>query len=50
MRSTRQIGMLLLGAWLIAHGVLALVPLLPGLHVLLALVAIAAGVLILMGR
>lgn len=48
---TKNIGMLLLGAWLILSG---LVPLLhlsfSGLGTLMAIVAIAAGVLILMDR
>lgn len=50
-RSTRNLGMLLLGVWLILTG---LIPLLnfasAGLGTLLAALAVAAGVLILLGR
>ena len=51
MRLTRNLGMLLLAAWLILTG---LIPLLhfgfSGLGTLMAVLAIAAGVLIVMGR
>jgi hypothetical protein len=51
MKVTKNLGMLLLGIWLILSG---LVPLLhlsfSGLGTLMALVAIAAGALILVGR
>ena len=47
---TRNIGMLLLSIWLIAWGLSALVPALGGLGVILAILAIAAGIFILLGR
>lgn len=51
MKVTRNLGMLLLGIWLIATG---LVPLLnlsfSGLGTVMAVVAIAAGALIIVGR
>ena len=51
MKATRNLGMLLLAVWLILTG---LIPLLKfsfaGLGTLMAILAIAAGVLILMGR
>lgn len=51
MKSPRSLGMTVLGIWLVAHGILGLVPMgLAGLGVLLALLALVAGILILMGR
>jgi hypothetical protein len=50
MRITRNLGMLLLAIWLIAWGLIALIPALSGLSLILAILAIAAGVLILLGR
>ena len=50
MRLTRNLGMLLLAIWLIAWGLMALIPALNGLGPILAILAIAAGVLILLGR
>jgi hypothetical protein len=51
MRATKNLGMLLLGIWLIITG---LVPLLnlsfSGLGTLMAILAIAAGALIIVGR
>ncbi len=49
MRFNRNIGFLLLAIWLILTGLSAFIPL-GGLGVILALLAIAAGVFILMGR
>jgi hypothetical protein len=46
----RNIGMLLLAIWLIAWGLISLIPALSGLMVVLAILAIAAGVFILLGR
>ena len=46
----RNIGMLLLAIWLIAWGLVSLIPALSGLGVVLAILAIAAGVFILLGR
>jgi hypothetical protein len=51
MRPTRTLGFQLLGIWLVAQGIISLVPiLLPGLGVVMALLALASGLLILMGR
>ena len=50
MKITRNIGMLLLAIWLIASGLAALIPALSGLGLIWAILAIAAGVFILLGR
>jgi len=50
MKLTKNLGMLLLAIWLIAWGLITLIPVLNGLWPLLAILAIAAGVLILLGR
>ncbi|HEY5573040.1 MAG TPA: hypothetical protein VIK64_08530 [Anaerolineales bacterium] len=50
MKITRNIGMLLLAIWLIVSGLAAFIPALGGLGVILAILAIAAGVFILLGR
>ena len=47
---TRNIGMLLLAIWLIVWGLISLIPALSGLDIVLAVLAIAAGVFILLGR
>ena len=48
---TKNIGMLLLGLWLIVHGLEPLVGLsFAGLETIMGIVAIAAGVLILIGK
>ena len=48
---TRSLGMLLLGIWLIATGLIPLLQLhFAGLATIMAILAIAAGVLILLGR
>ena len=47
---TKNIGMLLLGIWLILTGLAAFIPALGGLGVILAILAIAAGVFIVLGR
>lgn len=51
MKLTKNLGMLLLGVWLVLTG---LIPLLnlgsPGLSTVMAVLAIAAGALILVGR
>ncbi len=48
----RKYGVLLLGIWLIAYGLMALVPALSfeGAGKILAILAVAAGVLIIMDR
>jgi hypothetical protein len=52
MNITKNIGMLLLGIWLIASGVIALIPAVyfNGLGTIMAILAILAGILILMRR
>jgi len=48
---TKNLGMLLLGVWLILSGLLPLLSLtFPGAGMIMAVLAIAAGVLILVGR
>jgi hypothetical protein len=47
---TKNIGMLLLAIWLIAYGLVALIPALSGLGLVLAVIAIAAGIFILLDR
>jgi hypothetical protein len=47
---TKNIGRLLLAIWLVAWGLVALVPTLSGLDVVLAVLAIAAGVFIFLDR
>ncbi len=51
MRITRNIGMLLLAIWLIIYGLIAVLGLsFAGLGVIMGLLAIAAGIFILLGR
>ena len=51
MKITRNIGMLLLAIWLILYGLIALFGLtFAGLPILMGILAIAAGVFILIGR
>ena len=51
MKITKNIGMLLLGIWLIATGLIPLLNLsFSGLGTIMAILAIAAGVLIIVGR
>jgi hypothetical protein len=50
MKITRNIGMLLLAIWLILTGLAAFIPLFAGLGIVLAILAIVAGVFILIGR
>ncbi len=51
MKATKSTGMLLLAVWLIVTGLLQVVSVsIPGIGVILAVLAIAAGVLILLGR
>jgi hypothetical protein len=51
MKVTKNLGMLLLGIWLIATGLIPLLSLsFSGLGTLMAILAIAAGALILVGR
>jgi hypothetical protein len=49
-RFTKNIGMLLLAIWLIAWGLVSLIPALSGLVLVLAVLAIAAGIFILLDR
>jgi hypothetical protein len=50
MRFTHNIGFLLLGILLILWGLVQLIPALGGLGIILAILAIAAGIFILLGR
>jgi len=51
MRITRSIGMLLLSIWLILYGLIALLKFsFTGLDIIMAILAIAAGIFILIGR
>ena len=51
MKATKSLGMLLLGVWLIISGVVPLINLsFSGLGTLMAVLALAAGVLIIAGR
>lgn len=51
MRANRNLGFQLLGAWLIAHAIFSITTFaFPGIVLLLALLAFAAGLLILIGR
>ena len=51
MKLTKNLGMLLLGIWLIVTGLLQVVSIhVPAIGTVLTLLAIAAGVLILVGR
>jgi hypothetical protein len=50
MKFTRNIGMILLAIFLIAWGLFQLIPALSGLGLVLAILAIAAGIFVLLGR
>lgn len=50
MKFTKNTGMLLLGIWLIAMGLATFIPAIAGLGQILAILAVAAGIFILMGR
>lgn len=51
MRANRNLGFQLLGVWLIAHALFSITTFaVPGIVLLLALLALAAGLLILIGR
>lgn len=51
MRVTKNLGMILLGIWLIVSGLLQVISIpIPALGLILAVLAVAAGVLILLGR
>jgi hypothetical protein len=50
MKLTQNLGMLLLAIWLILTGLLAFVPALGGIGIILSVLAIIAGILILIGR
>jgi hypothetical protein len=49
-RFNRNIGMVLLAVWLILWGLVSLVPALSGLSIVLYILAVAAGVFILLNR
>ncbi len=50
MRITRNLGMLLLSIWLITTGLAAFIPAIHGLSLLLSILAIAAGILVLLAK
>lgn len=50
MRFIKNIGFILLAIWLILTGLAAFIPAIGGLGIILAILAIAAGVFILLGR
>lgn len=50
MKITKNIGLLLLAIWLILTGLAFFVPIIAGLGIILAILAIAAGIFILLGR
>jgi hypothetical protein len=50
MKITKNIGFLLLSIWLILTGLAAFIPAIAGLGMVLSILAIAAGVFILLGR
>ncbi len=51
MKFTKNIGMLLLAIWLIATGLISILSLsFTGLGIIMAILAIAAGIFILLGR
>ena len=51
MKPTRSLGFRLLGIWLVVQGIIGLVPiLLPGLGVVISLLALAAGLVLLLAR
>ena len=50
MKFTKSIGMILLAIWLIVEGLSAFVPVLATLSIVWAILAIAAGVLILLDK
>ena len=50
MKFNKNIGFLLLAVWLILTGLTPFIPMLAGLGVILAILAIAAGVLIILNR
>jgi len=50
MKFTKNLGMILLAIFLIAWGLFQLIPALSGLGLVLAILAIAAGIFILLGR
>jgi len=51
MGTNRNLGMLLLGIWLILTGLLQVVSIsIPGIGIIMAVLAIVAGALIVMGR
>jgi hypothetical protein len=51
MKLTKRLGFLLLGIWLVVTGLISLIHLsISGLGIIMAILAIAAGLLILLGR
>jgi hypothetical protein len=51
MRLPKRLGMILLGIWLVATGLLQVVNIsIPGINVIMAILAIAAGIVVLFGK
>lgn len=51
MKLTKNLGMILLAIWLVVTGILQVVTItIPGINIILAILAIAAGILILLGK
>jgi hypothetical protein len=50
MKLPGNLGMILLAIWLIIHGVLAYVPALSGVGAVMPILALVAGILLLLGR
>lgn len=50
MAATRNLGLKLLGVWLLISGLVQFIGAVPGLGLLLGLLAVVAGLLILVGR
>ncbi len=51
MKITKNLGMLLLGIWLILTGLLGIVSIpIPFLNIIMAILALASGILILIGK
>ena len=51
MKAAKNLGLLLLGIWLVVSGLISILRLsFSGMHILMAVLALAAGVLLIVGR
>jgi hypothetical protein len=51
MKAAKNLGLLLLGIWLVVSGLISILSLsFSGMHILMAVLALAAGVLLIVGR